>query len=67
MSEFFDMSGYGAFIWSAYAIAAIVMVGLVVLTLRNLRANEAKLSVLEEQKQRRDRGLEDGPSAEVAS
>ena len=67
MSEFFDMSGYGAFIWSAYAIAAIVMVGLVVLTLRNLRANEEKLSVLEEQKQKRDHSLEDGPSAEVAS
>ena len=52
MSEFFDMSGYGAFIWSAYAIAAIIMIGLVVVTLRNLRANETELSALEEQKQK---------------
>jgi len=66
MSEFLYMSGYGTFIWSAYAIAAIVMVGLVVLTLRNLRANEARLLVLEEQKKKWDQSLEDGPSAEVA-
>lgn len=26
MAEFFAMGGYGAFVWSAYAIAALVLV-----------------------------------------
>lgn len=33
-SEFFDMGPYGAYIWSAYAIAAVVLVLNVVLPLQ---------------------------------
>ena len=51
MSEFFHMGGYGAFIWPAYAVAAIVMVGLIIATLRNLRARESELAALEAEKQ----------------
>jgi heme exporter protein D len=30
MSEFFDMGGYGAFIWSSYGITVVVLLGLVI-------------------------------------
>ena len=49
MSEFLHMGGYGMFIWPAYGLAALGMVGLVVASLRNLRANEQALAALEEQ------------------
>jgi heme exporter protein D len=51
MSDFFHMGGYGTFIWSAYSVAAIVMVGLIVATLRTLRAKEGQLAALEAEKQ----------------
>ena len=47
MTEFFHMGGYGVFIWSSYGVAALVMVGLVVATLRGLKAREAQLDALE--------------------
>ena len=48
MNGFFDMGGYATYVWSAYAVAAIVLVGLVVASLRGLRAREAQLKALEE-------------------
>lgn len=49
MSEFLHMGGYGPYIWSAYGITVMVLVGLVVTTLRSLRANERALKALEKQ------------------
>lgn len=46
MSEFFAMGGYAGFVWSAYAVAAIVMIGLLVQTVRSLRARAAELDSL---------------------
>ncbi len=46
MSEFFAMGGYAGFVWSAYAVAAAVMTGLLVQTLRSLRARTAELESL---------------------
>ncbi len=34
MNEFFAMGGYGAYVWSAYGISAIVMAGNVLLSRR---------------------------------
>ena len=48
MSSFFAMGGYAAFVWPAYAIVAVVLVGLLVLSIRVLRRNEATLRLLEE-------------------
>ena len=48
MSGFFEMGGYEAYVWPSYAMAAIVLVGLVVVSLRSLRAREAQLKALEE-------------------
>ena len=41
------MGGYGAYIWPAYGVAAFVMIGLVLATLRTLRTREADLARLE--------------------
>jgi heme exporter protein CcmD len=36
-AEFFAMGGYAGFIWPAYGIAALVLVGLLVVSLHQLR------------------------------
>jgi heme exporter protein D len=37
------MGGYAAFVWPAYAVAALVMLGLLVVSLRRLRRTQAAL------------------------
>jgi len=44
--EFLRMGGYAAYVWPAYGITAVVMLGLLVATLRDLRANERTLQTL---------------------
>ena len=46
MTEFFAMGGYAAFIWPAFAITAIVLTGLLVISLRGVRIREARLNAL---------------------
>jgi len=47
MSSYFDMDGYGGYIWPSYAVAAIVLIGLLVYTLRKARAEKSTLEKLE--------------------
>lgn len=47
MAEFFAMGGYAAYVWPAYGLAALVMLGLLVATLKGLRGAETTLKVLE--------------------
>ncbi|MCP4328949.1 MAG: heme exporter protein CcmD [Alphaproteobacteria bacterium] len=47
MSEFFAMGGYAAYVWPAFAITAIVLVGLFLVSLRDLRKREALLERLQ--------------------
>ncbi len=56
LSTFFDMGGYGGFIWPAYLIAAAVLIGLFAASKRSLRAAEQTLEALE----RVEGGAEDG-------
>jgi heme exporter protein D len=44
--NFLAMGGYAGFVWPAYALAAIVLVGLLVGSLRQLRKAEADLAAL---------------------
>ena len=37
MSDFFNMGGYGAYIWTSYGLTAVVLIGFVVAALRSLR------------------------------
>jgi len=46
IQAFFAMGGYAAFVWPAYALAGIVLVGLLIVSLRQLRKAEAELAAL---------------------
>ncbi len=41
------MSGNASFIWSAYAAAAVLLIGLLIASLRSLRRREAELAEAE--------------------
>jgi heme exporter protein D len=47
MADFFAMGGYAAYIWPSYGLTAVVMLGLLFLSLRELKDNEATLKALE--------------------
>jgi len=56
-----EMGGYAAFVWPAYGIALVVLVGVVVASRHSLRRNEAELARLQEgRRERRARAPEDG-------
>ncbi len=46
VSDFLAMGGYAAYVWPAFGVALAVLVGLLVASLRSLRANQAALSAL---------------------
>ncbi|MBE9555328.1 MAG: heme exporter protein CcmD [Proteobacteria bacterium] len=46
MDNFFAMGGYGAFIWPAYGAAAVLMMGLLVLSWKSMRQREALVETL---------------------
>ncbi len=46
--EYLAMGGYAAFVWPSYAITALVMLGILVLTLRSLRQRQHALKSLEQ-------------------
>lgn len=48
MSEFFEMGGYGTFIWTSYGVSAVFLMVLLGLSLRRLRRVERDLKPLEE-------------------
>jgi heme exporter protein D len=47
VSQYLAMGGHAVFIWSAYAVAAVVLIGLLGLSWRGLKAREAELALLE--------------------
>jgi len=53
MSDFFNMGGYAAYVWGAYGVAAVVLVGLVWQSVKNLRASERELAEAEKASPRR--------------
>jgi len=46
IQTYLAMGGYAPFVWPAYALAAIVLVGLLALSLCALRKAEAELTAL---------------------
>lgn len=46
MSEFFNMGGYAAFVWSSYLLAGAIMVGLLIHSVMVWREQETLLNVL---------------------
>ncbi|MBT5050144.1 MAG: heme exporter protein CcmD [Rhodospirillaceae bacterium] len=53
MSEYLAMGGHAGFIWSSYGVAAIVLVGLLVASLREHRARREEVAALEAASPRR--------------
>ncbi len=43
---YFEMGGYGMFVWPAYGVAIGVLIGLLVVSLRGMRGHEAALRSL---------------------
>ena len=53
MAAFFDMGGYGTFVWPAYAIVAFVMLGLWIMSRRFQRTSSDELADLNPRTRRR--------------
>lgn len=49
MTEFLAMGGYGSFVWPAYGVTALVVLGLVVWSAQAHRAVKARVAMLEKQ------------------
>jgi heme exporter protein D len=47
MEGYFAMGGYAGFVWPAYALTAALLTGLVVSSVRKLKALERDLAALE--------------------
>lgn len=47
ISTFLSMGGYAAFVWPAFGTAAVVLVGLLITSMRTLRANQVALEALQ--------------------
>ena len=47
------MGGYGGFVWSAYGAAALILIGLLVMSRKDLRARQAEVATLEAASPRR--------------
>ena len=58
--SFFEMGGYAAYVWPAFGAAAAIMVALLVLSIRTMRAREAALKTLEASARRRRAAEGDG-------
>lgn len=47
MAGFWEMGGYGAFIWPAYGVVALLMIGFWLAAWRDLRRRRDELAALE--------------------
>jgi heme exporter protein D len=52
MAEFLDMGGYAATVWPSYGIAAVILIGLLVFSLRQVAMRKAQLDALEAERER---------------
>jgi|SaaInl4_150m_RNA_FD_contig_31_1795654_length_542_multi_2_in_0_out_0_2 heme exporter protein D len=53
LNEFLAMGGYAAFVWPAYGLTAVVMIGIVVSSWRGLVRERQILEKLQQQRQGR--------------
>jgi heme exporter protein D len=57
LTTFFDMGGYAVWVWSAYGVSVVALVGMVVLSLRSLRAREREFEMLKASRRGSNEGL----------
>ncbi len=55
MSSFFAMGGYAAYVWPAYGVAAVVLIGVWIASVRGLRARQSEIEAVEAERPRRER------------
>ncbi len=60
LTVFFHMGGYGAYVWPAFAVAALVLGGVLYASVRTLRANESALKDLQAVQSNSPKGGESG-------
>lgn len=53
LSSFLDMGGYGAFVWPSFGLSALLLTGVLVISVRTLRSNRRALLDLENSDQGR--------------
>ena len=63
ISDFLAIGGYSGFIWTAYGAVAAVLVGLLIVSLRELRTTSAVVAALEANSPRRRRNNTDNKDA----
>jgi heme exporter protein D len=64
IGTFFAMGGYAAYVWPALIVSAVVLLGLLLVSLRQQRAEETILRQLEERLPKRQRNSGDGGRGE---
>lgn len=47
MAEFFAMGGYAAFVWPSFGVTAVVLAGMWLASVRELRARQAEFDALQ--------------------
>ena len=56
MASFLDMGGYGGYVWPAFGVTALVLLGLLLASLRLLRAREDTLAAMQSTRSEDARG-----------
>jgi len=54
MNEFFAMGGYAAYVWPAYGLAAAILIGVWIASVRSLKARETEVEAAEAAHPRRE-------------
>ena len=47
LTEYFSMGGDGRFIWSAYAVAGVILIGLLAVSVSGFRTRRSELKALQ--------------------
>lgn len=55
MNKFFDMGGYGAFVWPSYIITALVLAAVFIFSRRLLKSRERELDALRKSLDKKDK------------
>lgn len=56
MDDFWSMGGYGPYIWAVYGLAAVFLIGFLLLSVSGLRAKKQRLKRFASRGRRRDTG-----------
>jgi heme exporter protein D len=62
VQAFLTMGGYGGYVWPAYGIGVVAMIALLAASLREAKAREAELDLLQQARGRRRNGNREGES-----